>query len=180
MTTLKANLIYHGRSETVAGLCLFTIPQGLSGKLEHLFLSSMFLEITSHIVNLSLHGSLFLLSAKVTKPQRFLSVLCSTHYFFFPALENSVLDSWGFTSVTLCGHQRWSTPLQTVLMFNCNWKTGFLNNSLAVLIVHQVTFTSCQTHSVSYFSISAHVLHDPDAYSESKTAELVNAGVPLC
>lgn len=128
MTTLKANLIYHDRSETVAGLCLFTIPQGLSGKLEHLFLSSMFLEITSHIVNLSLHGSLFLLSVKVTKPQRFLSVLCSTHYFFFPALENSVLDSWGFTSVTLCGHQRWSTPLQTVLMFNCNWKAGFLNN----------------------------------------------------
>lgn len=81
MTTLKANLIYRDRSETVTGLCLFTNPQGLGGKLEHLFLSSMFVEITSRTVRLCLHEWLFLWSAKLPKPQRLLGVLCS--FFFF-------------------------------------------------------------------------------------------------
>lgn len=55
-----------------------------------------------------------------------------------------------------------------------SWRT------FAVFIIRQVTFASCQTHWVSYFSISTHVLHDPDAGSELKTAEMGNGGVPLC
>lgn len=132
----------------------------------------MFLEITSHIVRFSLHRTLSLLNAKVTKPQRFLGVLCSTCYIFFRALENSVLDSGGFASVTL-----WSSEVKQTTSNSTDaqlrvksWFPEHLQSSLLIGLI--------MSHSVSYFSISTHVLHDPDAQSELKIAELVNAGMP--
>lgn len=118
-------------------------------------LSSVFLEITWHIVRLSLHGPLFLLSTKVSKPQRFLGVLCCTCNLLPPAQESSGLDSAGSTSV----------PLHHLKQYLCSTATEKLLSwtTFAVFIVHQVTFTSCQTHP-SHTCISARALHDPDAY----------------
>lgn len=100
-------------------------PQGLAGELEHLCLSSTFLEITSRVVKLCRRESLFLLSIYPVPTVPW--CLCR-HSPFSPALGNSVLGPRGFKSVTLCGHRRWSTS--TFI-----W---FLSRHI--------------THSVSYFS----------------------------
>lgn len=127
----------------------------LSGKLEHLFLSSRFLEITSHIVKLSLHGSLFLWSAKVTKPQRFLCVLCSTRCFFFSCTRKLCFR---LRRLHVC-HTLWSSEVKhttsnrtDVQLQLKSWfpEQHLQPSSFIRLLSHHVRHTRCHTFPLAH------------------------------
>lgn len=127
-------------------------PQGLGGELEHLCLSSTFLEITSRIVKLCCRESLFLLSIyQVPKvPWCPLQTLC-----IFPCTRK------------LCFR------LQRLHVCHTLWSSEVKHEH-----IHLVPFTS--HHTLSFVLFHTHVLHDIHAQIALQTGILVNTGVPLC